>query len=111
MSTQIRTTLDEPETATPCRRTLDRATTEFHTFGMKVAVSIPDPIFAEAEALAKRRQLPRSKLYARALSEYVAKHSEDTLTDTMNAALDTIGERPDPFVQEAGRRILKSVEW
>lgn len=78
---------------------------------MKVAVSIPDPIFAEAEALAKRRRLPRSKIYARALSEYVAKHSESTLTDTMNAALDSIGERPDPFVQEAGRRILKSVEW
>jgi metal-responsive CopG/Arc/MetJ family transcriptional regulator len=38
-----------------------------HTIGMKVAVSIPDDVFAEAEALAKRMKSSRSEIYSRAL--------------------------------------------
>jgi metal-responsive CopG/Arc/MetJ family transcriptional regulator len=35
---------------------------------MKVAVSIPDKIFEEAEQLVKKSKLSRSELYARALN-------------------------------------------
>lgn len=38
---------------------------------MKTAISIPDAVFEEAERLAKSRGLPRSELYARAISEYL----------------------------------------
>ena len=38
---------------------------------MKTAISIPGPLFEEAEQLAKRRGMSRSELYSRAVSEYV----------------------------------------
>ena len=38
---------------------------------MKTAVSIPDPLFEEAERIAKRRGMSRSELYSRAVAEYV----------------------------------------
>ena len=78
---------------------------------MKVAVSIPDPVFAQGEALAKRMKLSRSKLYAKALDAFVADYSNDALTAQINAALDKIGNEPDLFVMEAARQTLKRVEW
>jgi metal-responsive CopG/Arc/MetJ family transcriptional regulator len=38
---------------------------------MKTAISIPDPIFKEAEKAAKRLGLSRSELYARAIAQFV----------------------------------------
>ena len=38
---------------------------------MKTAISIPDPIFKEAEKAAKRLGMSRSELYARAVAEFV----------------------------------------
>ena len=38
---------------------------------MKTAVSLPDEIFRQAEARAKKLRISRSKLYATALSEYL----------------------------------------
>ncbi|MGE0581849.1 MAG: CopG family transcriptional regulator [Steroidobacteraceae bacterium] len=38
---------------------------------MKTAISIPDPVFEEAERLAKRRGMSRSELYSKAVSDYV----------------------------------------
>lgn len=78
---------------------------------MKIAVSIPDPVFAEAEALAKQLKFSRSKLYARALNEFVANHSADTITEAMNAVVDAAGQDQDAFVREAGRRVLARSEW
>jgi len=36
---------------------------------MKVAVSIPDPIFEAADQLAKERNIPRSQIFAEALTK------------------------------------------
>jgi metal-responsive CopG/Arc/MetJ family transcriptional regulator len=78
---------------------------------MKVAVSIPDPIFAEVDALAKRLKLSRSKVYARALEDYVASHPPELTVEMINAAYEEIGDQSDPFVKEAARRIFERVEW
>jgi hypothetical protein len=86
-----------------------------HTIGMKVAVSIPDPIFAEAEALAKLSRLSRSGLYSRALSAYVASHAPDRITELANAAADALSANDlaqDRVVEQAAyRSILKQTEW
>jgi metal-responsive CopG/Arc/MetJ family transcriptional regulator len=78
---------------------------------MKVAVSIPDPVFAEAEALARRMKITRSKLYAKALDAFVAENAPNDLTEQINAALDDIGEETDPFTLEAARQTLRRIEW
>ena len=78
---------------------------------MKTAVSIPDDVFEQAETLAHRAKRSRSEVYARALSEYIARHAPDRVTETMNRVLDQLAEPPDPFVSRATRRRLERTEW
>ncbi|HXG55739.1 MAG TPA: hypothetical protein VNJ03_10210 [Vicinamibacterales bacterium] len=79
---------------------------------MKTAVSLPDRVYLDAERYARRARKSRSQLYAEALSEYLARHAPDEVTEDMNAVVDQLGESgSDPFVASAARRALKSVEW
>jgi metal-responsive CopG/Arc/MetJ family transcriptional regulator len=78
---------------------------------MKIAVSVPDDVFEEAEALARRTKPSRSEVYSRALAEYIARHAPDRVTEAMDRVLADIGERADRFPQAASRRILKRSEW
>ena len=78
---------------------------------MKTAVSIPDDIFARAESLAHRAKRSRSDVYARALSEYVARHAPDSVTEAMNRVLDDVKEPADGSISRAARRTLERSEW
>ncbi|MGB8296355.1 MAG: hypothetical protein WCG85_13090 [Polyangia bacterium] len=78
---------------------------------MKTAVSIPDEIFERAETLAHRAKRSRSEVYACALSEYVARHAPDSVTEAMNRVLDDVKETPDGFASRAARRTLERSEW
>lgn len=79
---------------------------------MKVAVSIPDDVFSQGEALAKRLSLSRSKLYARALAEYARNHkSDEDLTARINAALDQVGDEELEWVRRTSRRVFEQTEW
>jgi metal-responsive CopG/Arc/MetJ family transcriptional regulator len=78
---------------------------------MKVAVSIPDEVFAEAEDLAKRLKTSRSDIYSRALNEFLQRHTPDRVTESMNDVISTVGEATDPFAKHAARRVLRRVEW
>lgn len=77
---------------------------------MKTAISIPDDVFDSAELLARETKQSRSQLYSRAVREYVARHSADSVT----AALDALCEEELPdtgFTAEATRRTLEGSEW
>lgn len=78
---------------------------------MKTAVSVPDKVFREAEAHARRTKKSRSQLYSEALSEYLARHSPDPVTEAMNRVVDELDEAVDPFLSEAARRVLERIEW
>ena len=78
---------------------------------MKVAVSIPDPVFVEAERLAVRLKTSRSDLYARALNAFVGANSPEHVTEALNAVVDEVGTEPDAFTKAAANRALKRVEW
>lgn len=52
---------------------------------MKVAISVPDPVFDAAERLARQRAVPRSRLFTEALEEYVSRHGSEAITDRLNA--------------------------
>lgn len=58
--------------------------TELYSGSVKVAVSIPDPLFHAAEDLARRQQRSRSDLYARALEHLLAGESDDEITTRLN---------------------------
>lgn len=51
---------------------------------MKVAVSIPEELFDSAESLGKRLRVSRSRLYATALAEFLAKHQSRKITEHLN---------------------------
>jgi metal-responsive CopG/Arc/MetJ family transcriptional regulator len=78
---------------------------------MKLAVSIPDQIFVEAEAFAKGTQSSRSRLYACALAEYMARHAPDQITEAMNRVVEAVGHEEAGFRHRAVRRIAEHNEW
>jgi len=85
--------------------------TNGYTLGMKIAISVPDEVFARAERLAKRLQVSRSELYSRALREYLARHSPDEVTQALDRVCDELDTVADDFVREASRRIVEGTEW
>jgi antitoxin MazE6 len=52
---------------------------------MKTAVSIPDPLFAAAEAAADELGVSRSALYSRALRRFLARYRHHAVTERLNA--------------------------
>jgi len=51
---------------------------------MKTAVSIPDVLFDKAERTAKKLGIPRSKLFAKALEEFISNHQKENITEKLN---------------------------
>ncbi|MEO7274429.1 MAG: hypothetical protein ABIX28_23795 [Vicinamibacterales bacterium] len=79
---------------------------------MKTAISLSDDLFRSAERFAKRARKSRSRLYAEALTEYLARHAPDEVTEDMNRVVDELGAlAPDPFVSRASVRVLEGTEW
>jgi metal-responsive CopG/Arc/MetJ family transcriptional regulator len=78
---------------------------------MKTAVSVPDEVFEKAERLARRSKRSRSELFSAALSEYIARHAPDEVTESMNRVCENVGEQADPFVTTASHRVLERSEW
>jgi predicted transcriptional regulator len=77
---------------------------------MKTAISIPDDVFAEADALARKTGTSRSELYSRAVREYVARYSTDAITEALDSVCDSdVGEME--FARAAARRALSRTEW
>jgi len=73
---------------------------------MKVAVSIPDELFASGETLGKRLGVSRSRLYATALAEFVAKNRGRKITERLNAVYESKDSRlPRPIRRRQGRSL------
>jgi len=78
---------------------------------MKTAISLPDDVFEQADSLAKRMKMSRSQLYSRALTEYVARHAPDVVTEALDRLSAELGVEPDEFVSTTSRRVLERTEW
>ena len=78
---------------------------------MKIAVSIPDDLFVNADRLAQQLGTSRSRLYAEAIRAYLAAHDPDAITQALNAICDELGSAIDPAVAAAAAGILERTEW
>lgn len=78
---------------------------------MKTAISLPDEVFEQAERLASRLKVSRSELYAKALQDFVRKHSPDAITDAYDQVCADVEPAPEPFLRRAARRSLKRADW
>ncbi len=82
-----------------------------YTLGMKTAVSIPDPLFERADALARRLGKTRSQVYREALAEYVVRREPRAVTTALDDLVQALGPDIDPWVTTAARRALQRSEW
>jgi predicted transcriptional regulator len=77
---------------------------------MKVAISIPNPLFKSAENLAKKLNKPRSRLYAEALANYVWAQDPQAITDNLNEVYGKIESGVDPVLERLQAETLDSNE-
>ena len=73
---------------------------------MKTAISLPEALFEEAERFARRLNKSRSQLYAQAITEYLARHAPDNITEAMNSVCDSLSEQDTEFATAAARQTL-----
>ena len=78
---------------------------------MKTAISIPDHVYAEAERLSRLLKKSRSQVYTEAVTEYLARHDSEAITEAINKVCDAVDTRPDPALSEAAKSMLQQVEW
>ena len=90
---------------------LEYSASTCHAVSMKIAISIPDLVFEAAERISRRMRLSRSRLYARAVEDYVKRHSGDEIT----AQLDRVCSRPSSKLDAAMERgtleVLRREKW
>jgi metal-responsive CopG/Arc/MetJ family transcriptional regulator len=78
---------------------------------MKVAISLPDPIFRAAEKLARRLKKSRSELYADAISAYVGATGARALTAKLNEAYGSQASGVEPALKHAQLERLSREAW
>lgn len=98
-------------TLPPADRLLLRSYRGVTIDGMKVAISLPDPVFAAAEKLAHRLRVSRSQLYAQAIEEYLGKRQDSLVTERLNAVYAAGQEPMDPALTAAQLRAIRDEAW
>ena len=78
---------------------------------MKTAISIPDPIFKAAEKLARRLGMTRSRLYTKAVIEYLQKHKNDEVCEKLNEIYPKESSSLDSAMQAMQRASIDEEEW
>ncbi|MCY7276664.1 MAG: hypothetical protein LH702_23750 [Phormidesmis sp. CAN_BIN44] len=78
---------------------------------MKTAISLPDSVFEEAEALAQQLQLSRSELYTRALQAYLKKYSRDQILHKLDQVYSKESSELDPVMARIQFLSLPREDW
>lgn len=82
-----------------------------YTNGVKTAISIPDPLFEAAEALAKRLGLTRSGLYSTAVAEFVEAHRGSQVQEALDAVYEVEESQVDSLLTEAQAGAVVEEDW
>ncbi|MBU4225959.1 MAG: hypothetical protein KKC71_09085 [Chloroflexi bacterium] len=72
---------------------------------IKTAISVQKSLFDEAENLARQMKVPRSRLFAMALEEYIKRQQNRELLAQINAAY---ADEPDPAELVLREKSLKA---
>ena len=82
---------------------------------MKTAISLPDTLYEKAEETASYMGIPRSKLFALALEEYISRYNGKMITEKINKAYEKIDikefEPHQNIVLESVRNLTKNDTW
>jgi metal-responsive CopG/Arc/MetJ family transcriptional regulator len=78
---------------------------------MKIAVSIPEDLFDSAESLGRRLGVSRSRLYATALAEFLAKHQGRKTTERLNRVYAEEDSRLDTPLRRGQAQSVGQESW
>ena len=78
---------------------------------MKVAISLPDPVFDAAERLAAYLQVSRSQLYADAISAYLKTRGAMEVREQLNAVYGNQTSKLDDDLYQAQVLTLRDEAW
>jgi metal-responsive CopG/Arc/MetJ family transcriptional regulator len=78
---------------------------------MKTAISLPDPVFEEAESLARQLGISRSELYTNALKVYLRKYNRDKILNKLNQIYSEESSELDPVLAKIQFMSLPSENW
>jgi antitoxin MazE6 len=66
---------------------------------MRIAISIPDPVFEAAERSARRLVITRSELYARAVEQFLKRLESQDVTTKLNDVYEEESSTLDPVLE------------
>lgn len=78
---------------------------------MKTAISLPDSVFHEAEALARQLGLSRSELYTKALKAYLRKYNQAQTLAKLNQVYSEESSELDPVLAKMQFMFLPREDW
>jgi predicted transcriptional regulator len=82
---------------------------------MKTAISLSDTLYKKAEQTALYMGIPRSKLFALALEEFISRHNGNMITEKINEVYEKIDQGEfEPYLTaglEPLRNITKNDTW
>lgn len=78
---------------------------------METAVIIPNDVFQQAEALARRIGLSRDELYTQALRRLLDASRDDEITRQLNEIYDREDSAPDSALMQMQMTALRQEDW
>ena len=82
-----------------------------YTLGMKITVSVPDELFAQAEAEARRQGITRSALFQAALREYLKELDDAEITASYDRIAAKFDTSLDPVLAQMQLASLAKEDW
>jgi len=82
-----------------------------YTIDMKTAISIPDPIFQQAELVAEELSLSRSELYAKAVEAFISSRRQSDITAKLNEVYLEQRSTLDPVLLQLQTSSLSKESW
>ena len=76
---------------------------------MKTAVSLPDHLFRRADEVAGELQIPRSRLFAMALEQFLGTYRQQDVTERLNAVYRDLPPRQAQSVMDTGLESLRTL--
>ena len=78
---------------------------------MKTAISIPDPLFKAAERAARKMKVTRSRLYSRAVQEYLDRRRSQAIKEALDEVYAHENSELDPGLAAATYEVLRKEKW
>ncbi len=78
---------------------------------MKTAISLPDPVFQEAETLAQKLGMSRSELYTHALKAYLRRYNQERILSKLNEVYSEESSELDPVLAKMQFMSLPREDW